>query len=132
MKEGAYLRISGTLTNVGTSQETTVQLPALGGNTTRQLWLIVGIHFVRTGGSASNFQFRVGELAGWTNGDISERIAYASQAISSDPDINDVFTQPIPTITDGNGRIYFRPGFDSGVDNDGKYEFWFKRAKGSG
>ena len=130
MKEGAYFRISGTLTNVGTSEETTIQLPALGGNSQKQMWLIIGIHFVRTGGSASNFQLRVGEKASWTNDDISERITYASQAVGTP--INDVYGQPIPAITDANGRIYFRPGFDGSSDNDAKYEFWFKRAKGSG
>ena len=129
---GRYLRISGTHLNVGTSEETSIQFPPQGGNTGPEIWLLVSIHFVRTGGTAANFTFRLGQAVGWTNDDINERVTYATQAISADPTINDVFASPVPCLTDANGRLYFRPGYDADVDNDSTFEFWFQRAKGSG
>ena len=134
---GRYLRIRGTHLNVdtldGTEEETTIQFPPQGGNTGSEIWLLVSVHFVRTGGSATTFTFRLGQSAGWTNDDINERVTYATQTIATDPTINDVFASPVPCLTDSNGRLYFRPGYNTGTDdNDSEYEFWFQRAKGSG
>ena len=130
--EGKYLRLTGTLTNVGSSEETTLQFPAQGGDFKSEIWLLVSTHFVVTGGSAATFALRIGQSSGWTNGDVNERAENAAQTFSSEPAINDVYAEPIPCLTDSNGRLYFRPGFNTGSDNDANYEFWFRKAKGSG
>ena len=137
--EGRYLRLTGTHTNVGTSEETTLQFPAQGGDFKTEIWLLVSVHYVRTGGTAASFELSLGQAASYTKtigtsqtGDINERVAYASQTISSEADINDVFAEPIPCLSDSNGRLYLQPGFNTGADNDAKYEFWFKKARGSG
>ena len=129
---GRYLRITGTHTNVGTSEETTLQFPAQGGGFKSEIWLLVSVHYVVTGGSGTTFTLSLGQAASYSSGDINERTAYAAQTISSDPDINDVYAQPIPCLTDSNGRLYLKPGFNSGSDNDGNYELWFRKGKGSG
>mgnify|MGYP003118055713 CR=1 FL=1 len=127
MKSDTYFRASGTHTNVGTSEETTIQLPVMPGGS--YIVLLVAFHYVRTGGSASNYQPRLGQVASFSNGDINERLAYSATAVA-DP-TNDIFAQPIPCLTDSNGRLYLRPGFDGSSDNDGNYELWFKTVRGS-
>ena len=122
--ESTYFRVNGTQTNVGTSEETTLQLPS----DKAEVWLLASFHFVRTGGSASNYTARIGQSASWTNGDINERVTYASSVVATAT--NDVYAVPVPMKCDTNGRVYFRPGFDSGSDNDANYEFWFKKARG--
>ncbi len=125
--EPIYRRIAGTHTNVGTSEETTLQLPQSGGNARSEVWLLVSFHYVRSGGSAANYTPSVGQAASFTG--INKRLAYSSTAVGTA--INDVFSTSIPCLTDTNGRLYFKPGFDAGSDNDGDYEFWFQKAKGS-
>ena len=78
------IRITGTHTNVGTSEETTLQT----GASTAEPWLLVGTA------------------------------------------INDVYATPIPMRSDSDGKLYFKPGFDSGSDNDGDYEFWLQMVRG--
>jgi hypothetical protein len=117
------IRITGTHTNVGTSEETTLQL-----GDSSETWLLQAFHYVRSGGSASNHEFRIGQAASFSNGDINERIAYASTAVGTA--INDVYTTPIPIRSDSNGRVYLRPGFDAGADNDGDYELYFQLVRG--
>ena len=109
-----------------------MQFPAQGGGFKSEIWLLVSVHYVVTGGSAASFILTLGQVASYSAGDINERILYASQTISSDPDINDVFAQPIPCLSDSNGRLYLKPGFNTGADNDGNYELWFRKAKGAG
>jgi len=70
----------------------------------------------------------MGQAASFTNGDINERMAYSSTAVATAT--NDVFSTAIPCKTDSNGRLYFRPGFDAGSDNDGAYEFFFEYVRG--
>ena len=136
---GRYLRITGTHTNVGASEETTLQFPSQGGDFKQEIWLLVSLHYVVTGGSAASFELSLGQASGYTKtvgssttGDINERLSYSSQTISSDADINAVFAEAIPCLTDSNGRLYLKPGFNTASDNDGNYELWFRRAKGSG
>jgi len=119
-------RVAGTHTNVGTSEETTLQLPAPGGGA--GVWLLSSFHYVRSGGSGANYTPRMGQAASFTNGDINERMAYSSTAVATAT--NDVFSTAIPCKTDSNGRLYFRPGFDAGSDNDGAYEFFFEYVRG--
>jgi hypothetical protein len=123
-----YFRVAGTHTNVGTSEETTLQLPQSGGDYRIEAWLLVSFHYVRSGGSASNYQPRLGQAASFSAGDINERLAYSSTAVGTAT--NDVFSTPVPCRSDSNGRLYFKPGFDSGSDNDGEYEFWFQKVRG--
>ena len=121
-----YHRIAGTHTNVGTSEETTLQFPAQGGGFSSEIWLLVAFHYVQSGGSASTYQPGVGQASGFTVGDINDRLAYSSTAVGTA--VNDVYSSPILCLTDSNGRLYFKPGFNSGTDNDGDYEFWFRQA----
>ena len=58
----------------------------------------------------------------------NERVAYASTAVGTA--INDIYTTPIPIRSDSNGKVYLRPGFDSGSDNDGDYELYFQLVRG--
>lgn len=117
-----YQRVTGTHTNVGTSEETVLTL-----SDKSEPWLLVSFHYVRTGGSASNYQPRLGQAASFQNGDVNERMVFTSTAVGTP--INDVFSVPIPCWTDSSGKLYFRPGFDSGTDNDGGYELVFFRGR---
>lgn len=121
-------RIAGTHTDAGTSEETTLQLPVTDAPT---VWLLVSFHYVVTDGSGSTYTPRVGQSATWTNGDINERLAYSATTVSTTPSINDVFSRAIPCRVAADGKLYFRPGFASGSDNDANYEFWFQKARGS-
>lgn len=126
--EPVYYRIAGTHTNVGTSEETTLQLPQSGGNARSEVWLLVSFHYVRSGGTAGFYAPSVGQAASFTG--INTRLSYSSTAVGTT--INDVFSTPIPCLTDTNGRLYFSPGFVGvSTDNDGDYEFWFQKARGS-
>ena len=122
-------RIRGSHLNVGAAESTTLQLPtARPGGKAVKSWLLVGFHYKQSGGTAANYTPTLGEIAGWTAGGIDERMTYTSTAVGTA--INDVFAAPIPCRTDANGRLYFRPGFNTGTDNDGDYEFWFEFVKG--
>lgn len=118
-------RAAGTHTLVGTSEETTLQLPSPGGGA--GVWLLTSFHYVRSSGNAANYVPRLGQAASFTDGDINERMAYSSTPVGTA--INDVFSTQIPCKTDSNGRLYFRPGFDD-VDNTGAYEFFFEYVRG--
>ena len=124
--ERVFCRVSGTHENVGSSEETTLQLPAPGRGA--GIFMLRSFHYVRSGGSASDYTPRLGQAASFTNGDINERMAYSTTLVGTP--INDVFSSDIPVKTDANGRLYFRPGFDGGADNDGAYEFFFEYVRG--
>ena len=126
ISDRVFYRASGTHTAVGSSEETTLQLPAPGGGAA--IFMLRSFHYVRSDGSASTYTPRLGQAASFTNGDINERMAYSSTAVGTAT--NDVFSSDIPVKTDSNGRLYFRPGFNSGSDNDGDYEFFFEYVRG--
>ena len=94
-------RISGTHTNVGANEETILQLPTPGGSG-GGLWLLKSFHYVRSGGTAATYTPR-----------------------------NEVFDADIPCKSDSSGRLFFRPGFNAGADNDGEYEFFFEHVRGA-
>jgi|2_EtaG_2_1085320.scaffolds.fasta_scaffold80367_2 hypothetical protein len=119
-------RVSGTHTSVNTNEETTLQLPTPAGSGAG-IWLLKSFHYVKSGGSDA-YTPRLGQVAGWTNGDINERMTYSSTA--SGTAINDVFSADIPCKADANGRLYFRPGF-AGAGNSGAYEFFFEHVRGA-
>tara|TARA_R110000824_G_scaffold117235_7_gene269110 strand:+ start:209 stop:604 length:396 start_codon:yes stop_codon:yes gene_type:complete len=127
--EAIYRRIAALHASVGTSEETTLQLPQSGGDNRREVWLLVSFHYVRTGGTAASYQPRIGQSAAFSASGVEERVAYSSTLVGTK--INDVYATPIPCLTDANGRLYFRPGFNAGSDNTGAYEFWFQKARGS-
>ena len=123
--EPVLFRVNGTNTSVGSSEETTLQLPS----DKAEVWLLVSFHYVRSGGTASNYAPLLGQSATWSAGGIDERLTYASTAVGTA--INDVFATPVPLKCDANGRVYFRPGFVGvSTDNSGAYEFWFQKARG--
>ena len=125
--EPVFYRVGGAHLNVGTSEETTLQFPTAGGS--NQIWLLHSFHYKRSGGTAANYAPTVGNISGYAAGSINEMLAYASQGVGTA--VNEIFSAPIPCRTDANGRLYFKPGFDAGADNDGDYEFFFQRVKGS-
>ena len=118
-------KTTGTITNHAAATVTTLQLPRL---ESTPVW-ILSFHLVRTGGSAGNWAPTVGQTAGYTAGDINTRIQYASAAVGTA--INDTYTQPIPCMTDADGRLYMQAAWDAGNDNDAVYEIWFEYPGGS-
>ena len=123
-KDVIYHRVSGTLTDVGTSEETTIQLPVPAART----YLVHKARFVRTGGTAANYTLRFGRTAGWTDDDIDEVLTYSSEVVATK--VNTVFAAPVPIRSDSDGKIYMRPGFDAGSDNDAKYVLIVQLVKG--
>ena len=121
--EDIYLRITGTHSAVSTSEETTLQFPTVGA----RVWLLVGFHYKVTAGGGT-YSPELHQAAGASADGIHERLNYASTAVGTA--INDVFAVPIPCMTDSNGRLYFKPEFDTGTPS-GSYEFWFKKGRGA-
>jgi hypothetical protein len=56
-----FYRVAGTHTSVGTSEETTLQLPTPGGRA--GIWLLLSFHYVVTAGSGT-YTPRLGQSAG--------------------------------------------------------------------
>ena len=125
MDTQTLFRVAGTHENVGTSEETTLQLPTAAAS----VWQLVSFHYVVTGGTAASYTPRLAQVAAWTDDDINERMTFGLEAVANPTSY--IFTQPIPVKTDSTGKVYFRPGFDVGADNDGAYEFWFVKARGA-
>lgn len=129
--EDIYLRITGTHTDVdgagaGTPEVTTLQFPTAGA----RVWLLTAFHYKRSGGTASNYAPSLHQTSAATSGGIAERMSYASTVVGTA--INDVFAVPVPCMTDSSGRLYFKPGYvGASTDNDGAYEFWFKKGRGA-
>ena len=120
-KNRKYTKVEGTLTNVGTSEEVALQLPYLSGSTGGEIFLLRSFYFIKTGGSAT-FGPRLGESAAFADGSVDERIAYTA----SGNNIADVYSADIPVKTDSAGKLYFRPGFTGGSDNDADYALFFE------
>ena len=119
-------RTTGTITNHGTTTSTTIQLPVL---KSTPVW-ILAFHAVRTGGTAANWAPSIGQITGYTAGDINTRMEYASAAVGTA--INDTFLQPIPCMSDADGRLYLQLGWVGGsTDNDAVFEIWFEYPGGS-
>ena len=119
-------RTTGTITNHDATAVTTLQLPVL---KSTPVW-ILAFHVVRIApGTAANWSPTVGQTAGYTAGDINTRIQYAAAAVGTA--INDTYTQPIPCMTDADGRLYMQLGWDAGNDNDAVFELWFEYPSGS-
>ncbi|QDP58793.1 MAG: hypothetical protein Unbinned80contig1000_2 [Prokaryotic dsDNA virus sp.] len=121
-KEGRnYFRVQISYTDIGTSQETVIQLPPGIG---KRYWHLEAFHIVRTGGTASNWAPRLGNAAGFAADSISELMAYDSAAVTTP--INDMWSYPgLPTWSDSAFKLYFVPAFDAGSDNDGHVDLIF-------
>lgn len=68
-------------------------------------------------------QPRLGQSASFADGGADERVVFTSQLVSIP--INDTFCSYVPIRADTDSRIYFKPGFDAGV-NTGTYQLWFR------
>jgi hypothetical protein len=121
-----FYRVSGTHSSVSSSEETTVQLPTPSGNA--GIWLLKSFHYVHSAGTVT-YTPRLGQTAAWTNDDVDERMTYSSTTAGDN--ISDVFAADIPCKSDSNGRLYFRPGFASGSNNSGAFEFFFEYVRGA-
>ena len=127
VSDRVLFRATGSHLNVGSSEETTLQLPAPGGGA--GIWLLRSFHYVCASSiGAANYTPRLGQEASFTDGDINERMVYSATVIATA--INDVFSTEIPLKTDSSGRLYFRPGFNTGTNNAGDYEFFFEYVRG--
>lgn len=116
-----YFRVQISYTDIGTSQETTIEFPPGIGKT---YWHLEAFHIVRTGGSGSNWAPRLGNATGFAADSINELMAYDSAAVTTP--INDMWTYPgLPTWADSAFKLYFVPAFDSGNDNDGHVDLIF-------
>lgn len=113
----ARVAISGA----GPATELVIQMP-----TGIYHWQMVSFSLVFDSGSAANMQPRIGEAAGFAAGSVDERIAYDAQAVGTP--IRDVFCASVPVRTDAAGRLYLRPGFDAGSDNEATAELWLQQA----
>ena len=119
-------RISDTIAGAsGGDPHITLQLPKL---SQQPVW-ILSFHIVRSAGASATWIPVLGQTSGFTSGDIDTRMLYTSAAVGTP--INDVFVQPIPCMTDANGRLYFNPVWSAGAGNAAAYEFWFEYPDGS-
>ena len=120
-KNRKYVKVEGTLTNVGTSEEVALQLPYLEGSPGGAIFLLRSFYFIRTGGTAT-FGPRLGEVAGFADDGVDERMGVPVAGNN----LKDVYAAEVPVKTDSTGKLYFRPGFTSGSDNDADYAFFFE------
>jgi hypothetical protein len=109
------------LVDVDSSEEVVVQLPE-----TSRSWLLVAISLHRTGGSATTFAPRIGQAAGFAADGPDDRAGFAAQAVGTP--IQAVFCKPIPLRADSSFRVYVRPGFDAGADNDATLQVWIRES----
>tara|TARA_R100000808_G_scaffold672_1_gene3329 strand:- start:680 stop:1066 length:387 start_codon:yes stop_codon:yes gene_type:complete len=123
--DSRYYRVRLSVTNTGTSDNQTVQLPTTA-ESANKVWLLSSFTFVRSGGSGSTWAPRLMQTSSAANDSIDQRMVYSAGSAV----INDVFAQPMPCLADADGRLYFKAGFNSGSDNDYDAELWFIRAKG--
>jgi len=112
--------LTASHTNATTSTEITLQLP-----TTTRSWELIAITYHRTAGTGTAMAPRVGQSSGFAADGPDDRVQVTSQAVTTA--VNLVMCSPVPFHIDANGRAYFRPGFNTGSDNDGTYQFWFKQ-----
>jgi hypothetical protein len=89
-------------------------------------WSLRGFSLHRTGGAAATMAPTLGQVATWSAGGVEERMTYGAQVVGTP--ISDVLCSCVPVRTDANGKLWFRPGFDAGVNNTGTAEFWFEQA----
>lgn len=111
-----YVRL--TPTDVAASGEVIIQLP----DTTPQ-WRLLSAQLHKTAGSSSTWAPRVGQVSGFTDDGPEDRLSLDPQS-ASEP-FRLVFCQPIPMKADADGRLYLKPGFDAGADNDADIQLWF-------
>ena len=129
--EDIYLRFTGTHTAAegtgGTETITTLQFPTAGA----RVWLLTSFHYKPGGsGGAANYAPSLHQASTAATDSINERMNVDSAVVAIIQDI--IFAAPIPCMTDTSGRLYFKPGFDTSSDNnDGVFEFWFKKGRGA-
>tara|TARA_Y100001938_G_scaffold150536_1_gene241940 strand:- start:140 stop:529 length:390 start_codon:yes stop_codon:yes gene_type:complete len=129
MADKQYVSVEGAVTGAGSNTEVTLQLPTTPGGVGGEIFLIRRLHLARTSGSATQWQPRFGDAAGFSGDGIDELVKYDQVDVGAS---NDVFAQDIPFKTDSNGRLYFRPGFVGvSTDNAMSYKFYFEAVKGS-
>ena len=109
-----------TYTDVAAAQESTIQFPQ---GIKKRVWFLMSQHFNRTGGSAANYQFSIGDVTGFTTATGNELLLADSEAVGTV--VHDIHESPIPMWSDSDFKLFFKPGFDAGVDNDGTVELIF-------
>ena len=109
-----------TYTNVGSSQETTIQFPSAIG---QRVWNLVSLQFNRTGGSGATYTNSIGNVAGFTTLTGDELLLGTSTAVATPT--HDTYVSPIPMWSDSDYRLYFKPGFNTGSDTAGTAELIF-------
>ena len=127
MDDKETIRFEVTWTAGAAATEDTLQLPHKGLGSAGG-WELVSYTLVRTGGGGATYQPRVGESAGWTDGDIDERLTCAVTPVGTKT--HEVFAQPIPCYPDANNRLYHRAGWDAGVNNAAKAILEFRPFRG--
>lgn len=110
--------VNGTHGAIGSGGVITLQLPE-----TERTWLLAAFSYNRLAGSGNKITPRVGQVSGFADGGPDERVALAQQ--NANVKVNAVFQYPVPFWVDADYRAYFRPNFNSGSDNTGRYQFWF-------
>jgi len=106
-------KLDGTHTNVGTAEETALQLPHGGP------WVLLSFYYTVTGGTGANYAASLGTVAGYSANDVGEIATHTSGVVATPT--KTVYAQPVPFTPDANNQIHLQPRFDAGADNDGEY-----------
>lgn len=85
---------------------------------------LVAFRFRRTAGDGTTYTPTMGEVTAYTASEFDEVMTYSAIAVATKT--WDRFSVPIPMKPDENGKLYFRPGFDGGINNVAKARFWFR------
>lgn len=99
---------------------------AFTGTNASEVGVTVGVHGImfkvhrlvlkRTGGTAANWTPLLGDKTGFTDDAADGRIAsFAASALVT---VDHQFDPPILAKTDANGKLYIKPQWDAGADND--------------
>jgi hypothetical protein len=77
---------------------------------------LVALVLKRTGGTAANWTPLVGDKTGFTDDpNDGRRASFSASALTT---IDHQFDPPIAIRADANGKIYIKPQWDAGSDND--------------
>ena len=109
-----------TYTAISASQESVIQFPP---GINKRVWFLMSQHFNRTDGTAANYQFSIGDVTGFTTGTGNELLLSSSEPVGTVT--HDTHESPIPMWSDSDFKLFFKPGFDAGSDNDGTVELIF-------
>ena len=115
-----------TFTTVGAASEYVVSI-----GDANTLWELVYHGFLRSAGTAANYQPVLGEVTAPVAATMEHvRLNYAA-VIAVATVTRDQFDPPIPFRADASGQLYYRPNFNAGVNNTAVVVLRFRKVRGS-